>query len=308
MTTEFDQLERCTICPRTCRTNRHEKAGALCKAGDHIKVARAALHFWEEPPISGEKGSGAIFFSHCALKCVYCQNKEISTGGFGLEISPERLYEIFFELKEQGAHNINLVSPSHYFALIAPVIKRAKADGLNLPVIYNGSGYERVETLKDLEGLIDIWLTDYKYSSNQLAQKLSRARDYPQVALEALKEMDRQNTLRGSDQYDGAGMMKQGIIVRHLILPEHVDQSKKVLQIIYDNFGTRLKLSLMSQYTPTEVNTRFAPELGRAITKDEYEEVLDFADDLELDYFWQEGEACKESFIPSFDTTGVLNC
>ena len=302
---KFLSIDACTLCPRMCKVNRHEKAGTYCRAGDNLKIARAALHMWEEPPISGERGSGAIFFSHCSLKCVYCQNKDISSGGFGKVISSERLYDILFELKEQGAHNINLVSPTHYYNFIVPVILRAKKNGLDLPVIYNGSGYERVEVLRELSEIFDIWLSDYKYASPQLAQKFSSARDYPVVALCALKEMKEQIDRKGGMAFDQDGILQQGMIVRHLILPGHIDQSKAALDILSKEFGSNIKLSLMSQYTPYKVNTTFAPELSRSLTIEEYEEVLDYADELKMDYYWQEGEACSESFIPPFDMSGV---
>jgi putative pyruvate formate lyase activating enzyme len=290
----------CTLCPRNCRVDRENKIG-YCGAPQSLKVARAALHFWEEPIISGDRGSGTVFFSHCPLKCVYCQNSEISSGGDGLEIGVSRLCDIFFELKEKGAHNINLVSPTQYADKIITAMKMAKEKGLDLPFVWNTSGYESVETLKMLDGLVDIYLTDFKYASPEIAKKYSHADDYPAVCTDALKEMMRQQPIC---VFDGE-MLKKGVIVRHLLLPGCMGDSKDVVDAFFDICGDRAYLSLMRQYTP-QINCEFK-ELMRAVADSEYEEVTGYAELLGIEkLFLQEDESVSESFIPKFDYSGVL--
>lgn len=294
----------CSKCPRKCNKERREDNTAsygYCQVSVRPKVARAALHFWEEPCISGEEGSGTVFFSGCNLRCVYCQNKEIAAGVRGKEISVERLAEIFIELQEQGANNINLVTPSHYYAQIKEALLLVK-EKLNIPVIANTSSYESVEMLQEMDGLIDIYLADYKYVSNELAAKYSHAGDYPQVAAEALKEMFRQT---GEPEFDDRGMMKKGIIIRHLLLPGCVEDSKAVLEYLYETFGNSVFISIMNQYTPLSHVENY-PELNRRVTEEEYEEVVDYAIELGIENgFIQEGETAEESFIPAFDGEGV---
>lgn len=283
----------CNLCPRNCGVDR-EKALGFCGSKNEIKVARYSLHMWEEPCLSGQEGSGTVFFTGCNLKCRYCQNKTISMGDIeGKTLSPKELYEIFLRLIDKGANNINLVTPSHYIDGIAEALSIEK---LPVPVIMNCGGYEKVETLKKIESLIDIYLPDFKYAENDLAKKLSFAEDYPEVSLAALKEMRRQQP---EDVFDEKGMMKKGMIIRHLILPLHTKNSIKALNIIKENFPGTL-ISLMSQYTPI-VHFEDMPEMNRKITKREKEKVEDEMLKLGIDGFTQSGKAAKESFIPDFE-------
>lgn len=295
---------KCNKCPRKCNKERREGDTAsygYCQVSVRPKVARAALHFWEEPCISGEEGSGTVFFSGCNLRCVYCQNREIAAGVRGKEISVERLSEIFLELQEKGANNINLVTPSHYYPQIKEALLQIK-DKLHIPVISNTSSYETVEVLREMEGLIDIYLADYKYMSTELAEKYSHAKDYPQVAAAALSEMFRQV---GEPQFDERGIMKKGIIVRHLLLPDCKEDSRAVLDYLHETYGDSIFISIMNQYTPLSHVEKY-PELNRNVTEEEYEEVVDYAIELGIENgFIQEGETAEESFIPAFDGEGV---
>lgn len=289
------------LCPRQCGAGRGYGQVGFCGAGKMLRIARAALHMWEEPPVSGTHGSGAVFFSHCPLKCVYCQNREISAGGSGLEISEARLVQIFFELRDMGAHNINLVSPTQYAAQIADAIRFARGQGFDLPFVWNTGGYERVETLRMLRGLIDIYLTDFKYMSAALAMRYSGAPDYPPVAEAALCEMLLQQP---ACVYSG-DLLQRGVIVRHLVLPGCAEDSKAVLKRVFALCGDRAILSIMRQYTPPSVCA--APELLRKLTDAEYEEVVDFALSLGIENaFIQDSECVSESFVPKFDYTGVM--
>lgn len=293
-------LEKCSICPRKCGADRTRGTG-YCGQGAEIKIARAAPHYWEEPCISGERGSGTLFFSGCSLRCVYCQNFDIAHGGFGKEISCERLCEIFFELAEKGVHNINLVTPTHFSAQIREAVMMAKTRGFSLPFVYNCGGYESVETLRALDGLIDIYLTDFKYMSPARAKKYSAAEDYPEVAKAAVAEMVRQT---GEPSFCGDGLMRRGTIVRSLLLPTGLLDAKSVLRYLHRTYGERIYISIMSQYTPM-AGTPY-PELARKITEHEYEELISFAIDEGITRaFVQDGEAASESFIPRFDMTGV---
>lgn len=303
---ETASLSHCELCPRRCVANRAAGAHGVCGADDSLKIARAALHYWEEPPISGERGSGTIFFSACPLKCVYCQNHEISTGGFGIEVAPGRLVEIMLELQEQGAHNINLVTATHYAHLLPTAIGEARRRGLSIPIVYNTSGYEREEAVAELADLVDVWLVDYKYADADLGRALSHVVDYPETAALALSRMCAAVAARGGELVDADGMMRRGVIVRHLVLPGHADDSCRVLDRIWDVAGD-VPISVMNQYTPNERMRASGGELSRAVTEDEYEFVLDHADDVGFtQMFWQEGGAVDESFTPAFDTTGVL--
>lgn len=303
---ETASLSHCEFCPRRCGANRAAGAHGVCGADDSLKIARAALHYWEEPPISGERGSGTIFFSACPLKCVYCQNHEISTGGFGIEVAPGRLVEIMLELQEQGAHNINLVTATHYAHLLPTAIGEARRRGLSIPIVYNTSGYEREEAVAELADLVDVWLVDYKYADADLGRALSHVVDYPETAALALSRMCAAVAARGGELVDADGMMRRGVIVRHLVLPGHADDSCRVLDRIWDVAGD-VPISVMNQYTPNERMRASGGELSRAVTEDEYEFVLDHADDVGFtQMFWQEGGAVDESFTPAFDTTGVL--
>lgn len=299
-------LSACELCPRRCRADRAAGERGVCGATDTLRLARAALHFWEEPPISGEAGSGTVFFSGCPLKCVYCQNHEISTGNFGIDVSPERLAQIMLELQDQGALNINLVTATHYAHLLPEAIAAARARGLVVPIVYNTSGYERVEAVRELDDLVDIWLTDFKYADAGLGRALSHVPDYPSVAQSALIEMARQLERHGGGAARADGTWTRGIIVRHLVLPGHTEDSCRVLDLIWDAVGD-VPISVMNQYTPNAAMRAAGGELARAVTREEYERVLDHADDLGFtQMFWQEGGAVDESFTPPFDTTGVL--
>lgn len=295
----------CNLCPRNCQVNRTEGQRGFCGAPDAILLARAALHMWEEPCISGESGSGTVFFGGCNLRCVYCQNYEISTGTKGKCVSPERLAEIFLELQEKGAANINLVTPDHYIPQVAWAISAARDRGMRIPVVYNGSGYERREMIRDLKGLVDVYLTDFKYMDASLAEKYSAAPDYPQVAREALDEMVK---AVGEPFFDERGMMQRGVIVRHLLLPGHRRNARDVIRYVYETWGDGVYLSLMSQYTPPG-RLREDPalaHLARKVTRREYETVVDYALELGVkNAFIQEGDVAKESFVPEFEGEGI---
>ena len=296
----MSELISCSLCPRNCKINRHETVG-FCKAGDKIKVARCALHFWEEPIISGTKGSGTIFFSHCNLACVFCQNHEISHGGFGKEISVSECASLFFKLQSMGAHNINLVTPTPYASLIMEALDIVK-DKLNIPVVYNCGGYENPELIEKLSPYIDIYLTDFKYYDKTLAKKYSHAENYSEFALSSLEKMIE---TKGAPKIKG-GIMESGVIVRHLVLPSCREDSKKILSLLKENFGTdKFILSLMAQYFPPE-NLSITPEISRKITSFEYDSVVNFAYDLGFkNAYIQERESAKESFVPDFDLSGV---
>lgn len=286
----------CSICPRHCNVDRSVNLG-FCQSPDNFRVARAALHFWEEPCISGKEGSGTVFFSGCNLKCVFCQNNEISDENKGVEISDDKLISIFENLISQGANNINLVNPTHYAKRLAKVLSRWKSP---VPIVYNSSGYEEVETLKALDGLIDIYLPDLKYIRAEKAMRYSKAADYFEKASAALLEMRRQV----EDKFDG-DIMKSGMIIRHLILPQNTNSSIAVLDFIKSNFPNTF-VSLMAQYTPCGDLSEF-PEINRKITKREYEKVVNYAFDNSFDkLFIQELSSADKSFIPKFDFTGVL--
>lgn len=295
------QYTHCTLCPRNCGVDRTKTRG-FCGESYELRAARAALHFWEEPPISGTVGSGTVFFSGCTLRCIFCQNANIASGHHGKEIPSERLSEIFLELQEKGAANINLVTPTHFLPHIKEALILAKDKGLAIPIVYNCGGYEKAETLALLDGLVDIYLPDYKYRSPILAEAFSAAKDYPKVAEKALREMLRQV---GKPIFDENGMMKRGVIVRHLVLPGHTDDSMDVLRFLHENFGDDIYISIMSQYTPVKKFEKY-PALSRRLTTYEYQKVVRFAEKIGITRgFLQSGEAAKESFIPAFDLTGI---
>ncbi len=290
------ELSQCSLCPRRCGADRNTALG-FCQSGNKARIARAALHFWEEPPISGKNGSGAVFFTGCSLRCIYCQNWEISAcpDGIGKEVTPEELSDIFFSLVEQGAHNINLVTPTHFVPQIREALLLKK---LPVPVVYNSSGYERVKTLQSLEGLVDIYLPDFKYALPETAQAFSRAPDYPQIALDALKEMARQV---GPPVYSENGMMKRGLLVRHLILPGHTKNSLAALELLHRELP-RIPVSLMAQYTPPEdfPEREKYPELMRPITRRELLKVQDRLFSLDMDGFVQSRDAKGVQYLPDF--------
>lgn len=296
-------MRGCTLCPRNCRADRSAGQKGVCGvAGDKILAARAALHMWEEPCISGKTGSGAVFFSGCPLQCVYCQNTLIAHAQSGREISRERLSEIFLELQEKGAVNINLVTPTHYTPQIIWAVDRARKNGLLVPIVYNCSGYEKTETLRLLDGTVDIYLTDFKYMREDIAKRYSNAPDYPEVARKALSEMVRQT---GEVSFEENGLMKQGVIVRHLLLPGQVRNAKAVVDYVFSTYKKKVYLSLMNQYTPLPQMEAW-PEINRKVTEREYETLIDYAISIGVENaFIQEGDTAKESFIPDFDNTGI---
>jgi putative pyruvate formate lyase activating enzyme len=290
-------LEECTLCPRMCRVNRSAGQSGYCRMGAVVREARAALHMWEEPCISGTKGSGAVFFSGCTLRCVFCQNHVISDGLMGQEITNDRLAGIFLELQEKGAANINLVTGAHFALPILEALQKAKRQGLAIPVIYNTSGYEREETITLLSEVVDVWLPDFKYMDGTLAGLYSKAPDYPQTAKCALEKMV---SLVPECVFDEEGYIQKGVIVRHLILPGHTKDSMAVLKYLYETYKNKIYISLMNQYTPLEW-VKDIPPLNRRVTKREYGRVLDYALELGIENgFFQEGETARESFIPAF--------
>ena len=288
----------CTLCPRNCGVERTAESGAgVCRMGTQPKIARAALHMWEEPCISGTRGSGAVFFSGCGLRCVFCQNEAISQQGEGKIVTPARLAEIFRELEAQGAHNINLVTAAHFVPAVLEALSLYRP---NIPIVYNSSGYESIETLRMLFGVVDIYLPDYKYIDPNMAAMLSGARDYPEVAFAAIAEMIRQT---GAPVYDENGMMQRGTLIRHLVLPGLTGDSMKILTSIRDEFPG-IPVSLMGQYTPCG-RALSMPGMDRKIKKKEYARVLAHMEAIGLDGYRQELGSADGAFIPSFDETGV---
>lgn len=295
-------LKECHLCPRNCGVDRLAGQKGFCGVDAGIMVARAALHMCEEPCISGKEGSGAVFFSGCSLGCAFCQNRTISKGQSGKVITVEHLAELFLDLQAQKANNINLVTAGHFLPQVRDALILAKEQGLTIPVVYNSSGYEKAEMLRYLEGLVDIYLPDLKYLEADLAGKYSHAKDYPEVAMKALEEMVRQVR---TPEFDERGMMKKGVIVRHLLLPGHVRNSKKVLEYLYGTYGDQIYISLMNQYTPMPA-MKDDPQLSRKVTDREYDRLLDHAISFGVtNCFIQEGETAKESFIPEFNGEGI---
>ena len=279
----FGMYDGCELCPRRCHARRSSGRAGLCGATATLRVARSALHFWEEPPISGESGSGAIFFTGCPLRCVFCQNHEISQEGFGLEVTTARLAQMMLELKAQGANNINLVTPMHFAPHVRKAVLEAKAHGMDLPIVCNTSGYENAEVVEAMSDVVDIWLTDFKYLKMLAAVRAA-----------------------GGRSEDARGIMRRGIIVRHLVLPGHVRDSLAVLDRVWELCGNDVDLSVMNQYTPNEGCRLAGGDLARAVTDEEYEAVLDHADELGFErMWWQQGGTVSESFVPAFDATGV---
>ena len=313
-----ESMSDCVLCPRKCHANRLGKTG-YCGQTDSLMAARAALHFWEEPCISGSRGSGTVFFSGCNLRCVFCQNHNIAIGKAGQPISLERLRDIFFELEDAGANNINLVTPTHFVPQIARALTDAKNRGLQLPIVYNTGSYEDVETLKYLDGLVDIYLPDLKYYSPELAQAYSNAPDYFEKATAALAEMFRQvgpctfedtadslpESSAADDSLEENHLLKRGMIVRHLLLPGQTKDSKKILRYLHETYKNDIYVSIMNQYTPLP-HVAHLETLNRLVTPEEYEKVLSFATRIGIENgFIQEGEAASDSFIPEFDGRGI---
>ena len=308
----------CDLCPRSCGADRAAGERGACGADGRLVVARAALHFWEEPPVSGARGSGTVFFAHCPLRCAYCQNAVIAAGEAGEAVSVERLGAMCLELQEQGALNVNFVTPTHYAPEARAAVAWARARGLALPVVWNTSGYETVAAVRANAGVVDAYLTDFKYADAALARRYSQAPDYPAAALAALEAMVEEAGVPAFDEVDGAPRLTGGVIVRHLMLPGALEDSKRVVRLVHERFGDAVLLSLMNQYTPVLADAaaagdaraaaalRRCPELAGRVSDEEYERLLDYADELGVeDYFWQQGGAAEDSFIPPFDLTGV---
>ena len=313
-----DLPSSCDWCPRRCGADRRAGERGTCGADDELVIARSALHFWEEPPISGSRGSGTVFFSHCPLHCSYCQNAVIAQGATGRSVSVERLASMCLELQGKRALNVNFVTPTHYAGHARRAIEVARADGLHLPVVWNTSGYETVEAIRGNRGTVDVYLSDFKYADASLAQRYSHAADYPEVALRALDAMVEEAGEPRFDEIDGEPRLTGGVVVRHLMLPGAFEDSCRIVSLLQGRYGSSVLLSLMNQYTPVLETARRAgderaaaalaacPELGRAVSNDDYERLLDFADEAGVeDYFWQNGGAAEESFIPAFDCEGV---
>lgn len=305
----MEKLNKCNLCPRKCNINRNNGSKGFCGENNTIRIARASLHMWEEPCLSGTRGSGTVFFSGCPLHCVYCQNGGIANGTVGKEISIERLAEIFIEQQGRGANNINLVTPTHFIPQIARTIELSRNNGLRIPVVYNTGSYENVEALKMLDGLVDVYLPDLKYMNSALSLKYSNAPDYFEVAAVAIAEMVRQ---AGETVFASKGdicetdIMKKGVIVRHLMLPGQLKDSQNIVKYLYEEYGDKIYISLMNQYTPVgNIGEKF-PELSRALTCEEYDELVDYAIELGVENgFIQEGETALESFIPDFNMEGT---
>ena len=295
-------LRSCRLCPRACGRNRLAGETGFCGAGALPRVALASLHHWEEPCISGDRGSGTVFFSHCNLRCVFCQNHDISHGGFGKDLTVPELARVFLRLAQRGAHNINLVTPAHYLPQAAWAIRLAREQGLAIPIVYNTNAYELPESLAHLEGLVDVYLPDLKYRSERAAGRYSSARDYFARATRAILEMHRQV---GPARFSPDGLMTRGVLVRHLVLPGHADDSKRVLDWIRANLPRDTYVSVMSQYVPVHLAARF-PEINRRLTQEEYEEVLDHFEEIGLENgFMQDLSSQDSSFTPKFDLGGL---
>ena len=300
-------LENCRLCARLCGVNRMKNRAGRCGQTEELVVARAALHMWEEPCISGREGSGTVFFVGCPLGCVFCQNRDIAAGSVksdaGKKISISRLADIFNELQEAKANNINLVTPTHYVPQIVEAVRLARAEGLHIPIVYNTGSVETPETVHLLEGTVDIFLPDLKFCGQDIAYRYAHMADYFDAAAKAIREMAE---IAGEAAFDTRGMMTRGVIVRHMVLPGHTKDSKAILKYLWETYGDRIYVSIMNQYTPMPGIEREFPELGRRVTRREYDRVVDYA--LELGFtnaFVQEGPTAEESFIPAFDATGV---
>lgn len=295
MTAEY---QKCTLCGRRCAVNRCENQLGYCKMSDKMKIARASLHQWEEPPISGERGSGTVFFVGCSLGCVYCQNSAISRGEGGREVTESELADVMLELQSSGAHNVNLVTPTHFTPGIISAVRLAKERGLSVPIVYNTSSYDTTENIDSLCGTVDVYLADLKYYRNSTAKKLSNAGNYVEVAKETISKMVAQT---GRPVFDRDGMMLRGTIVRLLLLPGHLAEAKLLVKYLYTTYKDTVYLSLMSQYTPKSSLTK---PLDRRVTKAEYRELVDYAERLGITHaFIQDGESASESFIPEFNST-----
>ena len=297
---KIQEYEKCSLCHRACGVNRYVKTG-YCRMPSTIYITRAAPHYWEEPPISGTNGSGTIFFSGCSLGCIFCQNRDISKGPIGQEISVEKMVDIMLNLEKRGVHNINFVTPTHYAPSIKQAVKNAKSSGLKIPIVYNTGSYDTVETIKSLEGTIDVYLPDLKYYRNSTSNKYSKAENYVNASRETIFEMYRQV---GKPKFDENGIMTSGVIVRILLLPGHLAEAKLSLKYLIDTYGDGIYISLMNQYTPMP---NMPAPLNRKVTRSEYDELLEYAEKIGLkNGFFQDFGTAEESFIPPFDGTGII--
>lgn len=294
----------CVLCPRRCGAYREKGEKGFCGETAVLRAGRAALHLWEEPCLTGPRGSGTVFFTGCTLRCVYCQNHDLLRTGAGIAITEQRLAAVLLELEAKGASNINLVTPDHFIPRILPAIRDAREAGLSLPFVWNLSGYETVEQIRMIRDYVDIYLTDLKYLDSDLAARYSSAPDYPNTAKAALAEMVRHKPIL---KYDASGLLKEGVIVRHLLLPSHVKASKEVLRFLHETYHEQILLSIMNQYTPRSGIGDQYPELARRVTKREYDRLIDYAVSIGIENaFIQEGPTALESFIPAFDGEGIL--
>ena len=301
-TNYIELLKNCQLCPRRCGADRLKGEKGFCQAGSNPRIALVSLHPWEEPCIAGENGAGTVFFSHCNLRCVYCQNSDISHGGKGKEVTVERLSEIFLEQQARGVATLDLVTPTHYVPQILEALDLARESGFRLPVVYNSGGYETEETLELIRGYVDIFLPDLKYGERESAEKYSHAGNYCDEAFKAVEKM---YEIAGPLDMDEKGNLKRGVLIRHMVLPGHRHESMKLLKRIWDTFGENVGLSLMSQYTPMFHSKDF-PEINRRLTSFEYDSVVDYAYDLGFRHCYvQERRAASEEYVPNFDGTGV---
>lgn len=302
----LSEMLECTLCPRNCKANRLMGQKGYCGQSAAIRAGRAALHFWEEPCLSGTEGSGAVFFSGCTLRCVFCQNRSIAESRAGIEISVKRLSQIFLRLQDEKANNINLVTPTHFVPQIAQALEMAKSEGLHIPIVYNTGSYEKTETLKRMDGLVDIYLPDMKYMSPKLGKRYSNAPDYFETAQAAIAEMVRQTGRPVFEERpDGQKIMQKGVIVRHLLLPGCTTDSRRIIKYLHDTYGEDIYISIMNQYTPMEAFADY-PELNRRIRRREYDRVVDYALEIGVENgFIQEGGTAEESFIPLFNGEGL---
>lgn len=295
-------LTNCRLCPRNCKVNRLNGEVGFCRSGSELKISRAALHPWEEPCVSGKNGSGTVFFSNCNLRCVFCQNHLISQENIGKEISIERLAEIFIDLQNKNAHNINLVTPTHYVPQIIDAVNTARRNGLSLPILYNTNSYENAETIQALKGIVDVFLPDLKYFSDKYAIKYSHAANYFETASKAIEEMI---NITGSPVFDKDGMIQRGVIVRHMMLPGLLFDSKKIVDFLYNNFGDDIYISIMNQYTPLYKACDY-PEINKPLNPKLYDSLVDYAASLGITQGFIQGEGASSSeFVPAFDSTGI---
>lgn len=298
----LSMLGNCRLCPRNCNVNRLKNEVGFCKSNVNLNIARVSLHDWEEPCISGSRGSGTVFFSNCNLNCVFCQNHEISQQGIGKEVSIERLSTIFMEQQERGAHNINLVTPTHFVPQIIEAIKLSKAIGLKIPIVYNSNGYENIDTIKALNGYIDVYLPDLKYMSDKYAKRYSKVSNYFEFASKAIDEMFKQAPKL---IFNKDGLLTSGVIIRHLMLPGLLFDSKKLIDYIYNKYGDNIYISIMNQYTPM-FNSKEYPEINKPLNPKHYDSLINHCIDIGIkNAFIQEDGTVKESFVPHFDLRGV---